>query len=149
ETIITVTVVTLIFRDPFVLVVARCECAAIGVLHVVDHRTHHVAAGAPAHFMHALERVIVGDEHRSRRQYDQRDKSNHLCSRLGWQSCDQERNGRSVFKLAESRASRANAKQDTQHAKQRTEKIDEMNVVDAHVATFRTETAVTLNSGSL
>src|SRR5262249_6293830 len=101
------------------------------------------------HFMHALESVIIRDEHRSGRQYDQRHKSDQLSSRFSRQSCDPERNGRSVFKLGESRASRANAKQDTQHAEQDTEKIDEVNVGNAHVATFRTETAVTLTSGSL
>src|SRR5262249_4200569 len=116
ETIITVTVVTLIFRDPFVLVVARCQCAAIGVLHVVDHGTHHMAACAPAHFMYALESVIVGDEHCSGRQYDQRPKSDQFSSRFGRQSCDPERNGRSILEFAESCASRANAKEDTQHA---------------------------------
>src|SRR5215471_2738205 len=116
ETIITVTLVTLIFRYPFVLVVARCQCSAIGVLHVVDHGTHHMAARAPANFMHALESVIVGYEHCSGRQYDQRPKSGQFSSRFGRQSCDPERHGRSILKLAESRPSRANAKQDTQHA---------------------------------
>lgn len=107
-----------------------------------------MAARTPPYFMHAFEGVIVRDEHRSGRHYDQPRKSDQFGRGFSWQSGDPKGNGRSIPKLAESCASRADAKRNTQDAEQRTEKINEVDVVQAHVVAFRTETAVTLNSGS-
>ena len=55
---------------------------------------------------------------------------------------------RSVAERAEPRTSGANAKQHAQHAEKGAEEIDKLDVAQVHLATFRTETAVTLNSGS-
>src|SRR5215472_18370086 len=142
-------VVALIFRDPLVLEMARCQGATIGVTQVVDHGQHHMAARARANFVHSFERMVVGDEDCARGHYDERCEGRQLGGRFSWQSRDPKGGGPSITELAEPRMSGANAKQDAQHAEKRTEEINKLDIAQVHVATFRTETAVTLNSGSL
>ena len=148
EAVIAVAVVALTFCDPFIFEMARGQRAAIGISQVVNHGEHHMAAPAPAHFVHAFEGVIVRDEYRASGHDDQRCEGRQLGGGFRGQARDPKRNGRSFAKLAESDTSRANAKYDPEDAEKRAEEIDKLEIADVHIATFRTDTAVTLNSGS-
>ena len=118
ESVVAVTVIALVFGDPFVLVVARSQSSAVRVHHIVRHGAHYMTACAPTDFVYAFKGVIVGDEYGTGRHYDQSRKSHQLGSGFRGQSGYPERSGRRVIELAEAHTSRANAQQDAHNTEQ-------------------------------
>ena len=78
EAVIAVAVEALVLGNPPVFVMTGCQRAAVRIFHIVHHRQHDMAIGAPANFMGPFERVIARQENGAGRQNDQASKSDEL-----------------------------------------------------------------------